>query len=853
MMKKLSVLGFLLSAFAVSAATVTFPLVDLTGTAAARKLTISPKYSVSKVGTSIAAGGSIVIPATNASPSVVLVTGQYTVAFDGLPMTMSLNIPSGSGSYSATDAALSPSLTVYTYTNGAVASGWPTNWPASSITNQIQPAQIAGTLTNNTTGNADSATSALMAFGVGSSGSAAKQYLALDDDGYTTATFDGHLWTNILYASTAGYLTGYTLDNERYLLFTNNQAGAGITYNDLSGYFEFNDVKTVKAFAFEGDGSGLTGIPGAQITGSLTNNTSGKSAYATNAGYLLGIFDGVQYSLIYTNGGSEGINFDQQSSRYNFGNAYLTAAGFEGDGSALTGVPYATAARLATNATYATNLASTTWGGISNATTVATNLVIAASGNVGVNKSNPGNTLDVSGGISASTAVQAPRLSGSYSAASIYTETTNGVTSANGNSYRFAIGPDLQGAISSNVMRLRWGTTNGTVIVGATTNYTQGYALNVNGNSIVSGLASASSNIVGTTYPTLLTSDSTGLVTDQPITVGGVTPGVTFGSGGPIVSATGSRLTGNTVLNVWSNSLQFGTPGSAWMTITNGKVGINKVNSIYDLEVNGTFVVGGYIFSPYYTASGYYSAGTYVSLGNNAVRLYAGGGGLAVRDSTGTNGAALNALSAVITNTLTASNIVSQTTVTATNFLLSVPRWKDSPIVFTWGTGATAPARTAFVPANGISALGFVNNDVADFQTQFGHDIAPSNSTLYTEFHLHAMPMDATAYSSTTCRKTFTVKYFGAALNVSNAVTILTNVTPVTNVFTDVLLEKNAQVLFEGNHWSFTNFYPGISGKVWGTVTVTDAGNSNYTGAVTLDMDFHYPVDRMGSSADTAP
>lgn len=36
-------------------------------------------------------------------------------------------------------------------------------------------------------------------------------------------------------------------------------------------------------------------------------------------------------------------------------------------------------------------------------------------------------------------------------------------------------------------------------------------------------------------------------------------------------------------------------------------------------------------------------------------------------------------------------------------------------------------------------------------------------------------------------------------------------------------------------------------------VAVIDAGNSNYTGAVALDADFHYPIDRLGSSQDSSP
>lgn len=180
----------------------------------------------------------------------------------------------------------------------------------------------------------------------------------------------------------------------------------------------------------------------------------------------------------------------------------------------------------------------------------------------------------------------------------------------------------------------------------------------------------------------------------------------------------------------------------------------------------------------------------------------------------------------------------------ATNFVLSSPRWVDSPVVWTWGTGSTAPARTAYSPANGISALGWADSDVADFQCQVNHGISPSNSTLYTEFHLHVLPMASVPLGSD--RKKFTVTWMGAALNGTIAWT-------ETNVFDNVLLTTGKHTLIEAGHTSFTNWYPGISGKMWGTVLVSSSTASNYSGTITVDADFHYPITVMGSSADTTP
>lgn len=197
-----------------------------------------------------------------------------------------------------------------------------------------------------------------------------------------------------------------------------------------------------------------------------------------------------------------------------------------------------------------------------------------------------------------------------------------------------------------------------------------------------------------------------------------------------------------------------------------------------------------------------------------------------------------------------ANNVVYGGAVTASNFVLSIPRWKDAPIIWTWGTGGSAPSHAA-ITGMGVGALGWGANDFADFQSQMGHDITASNPAYYTELHFHLLPL--TAPDPTHNRVKLTVVYSGARIGGALF-------TPITNVLDNILVTNLTHTLVEIDHLSFTNFYPGISGKFWGTVLVSapTGGTSNYFGAagtplLNVDGDFHYPIDSLGSTTDAMP
>lgn len=161
--------------------------------------------------------------------------------------------------------------------------------------------------------------------------------------------------------------------------------------------------------------------------------------------------------------------------------------------------------------------------------------------------------------------------------------------------------------------------------------------------------------------------------------------------------------------------------------------------------------------------------------------------------------------------------------------------WDDSPMVFSWQqAGAVAPTRTAF---RGINILAYGDNDELDFMSQIRHTIAPSNTLLYTEPHAHVLAVDS--LPPTANRTRLQIVYYGAAVNG-------TLYGPVSNV-TEVALSSNTHHYVDFQHLDFTNFYPGFSGKFWGTLKRLAAASSNYAGNISLDGDFHFPVNRLGT------
>lgn len=181
----------------------------------------------------------------------------------------------------------------------------------------------------------------------------------------------------------------------------------------------------------------------------------------------------------------------------------------------------------------------------------------------------------------------------------------------------------------------------------------------------------------------------------------------------------------------------------------------------------------------------------------------------------------------------------------AKNITLTEPRWNDSAMIFSWKTGGVgAPdLATLPVPYDAISTLGWADNEYVNFRTQMPHTLAPSNSNLYVEPHVHVLPLSTPPSNANRTR--VQIIYAGAE-------TGGTLYGPITNVV-EIVLSSNVHTYAEFGRLGFTNFYPGISGKFYGTITRLAAGSSNFIGLIELDGDFHYPLDRIGSTYDETP
>ena len=231
--------------FSVSAfgATIRFPLESLTGTATARKITITPVNPISRVGTNLAVGGSLTLPATNTMPEIYLVTGKYIAAFDGLTGTLKLNVPDTNGVFMATDSAVSDGLIVYTYTT---------------------PLASGGGGTNIVTGIVNGYTNPVFAGSVGVTARNTYSSLNLDGD------YRGLIWDSF------GFTLGdYNAAGQLYIDDTSANFGGGLTVNG-----------TLFSGAHSGDGSLLTHVPFGG-TPSFTAPLTAQSVTAYGTGNLV--------------------------------------------------------------------------------------------------------------------------------------------------------------------------------------------------------------------------------------------------------------------------------------------------------------------------------------------------------------------------------------------------------------------------------------------------------------------------------------------------------------------------------------------------------------------------------------
>lgn len=203
------------------------------------------------------------------------------------------------------------------------------------------------------------------------------------------------------------------------------------------------------------------------------------------------------------------------------------------------------------------------------------------------------------------------------------------------------------------------------------------------------------------------------------------------------------------------------------------------------------------------------------------------------------------------TSTTTGNKLVVAGKATFGDIQLSTNKWKDGILQYYWAsTGPTAPAATAVTNGSTIQGIGFT---VAGLGTQtlygslqFGHDIVASNNfvgTTYTQPHLHVSP--TTAPSAGSSNVNFLIVY--DMMNMDG-----TKYGPITRTkqigmpnltFNNILAFPNE-----------TNFFPAYSGVFRCSIIRTNATSNEYNATIILDSaDVHYPVDKLGTTYDTAP
>ena len=197
-------------------------------------------------------------------------------------------------------------------TTGSAASGWPIQWPASSITNSTW---VTAAITNGLASQAY-ATNAAYAATNGLGAAAFKALNFFDAAGAATAATNGYPWTNVTVASATVAASGWptqwpasSITNSTWLTPATAASQIG-TSNLLSTSSPLN---------------------GTNLTGSLTNSTAGR------AGSIL-IQNVVTPSQILTNGNAATATFNNDVTLAG-GDADLSVGGIiAGNGSGLTNI-----------------------------------------------------------------------------------------------------------------------------------------------------------------------------------------------------------------------------------------------------------------------------------------------------------------------------------------------------------------------------------------------------------------------------------------------------------------------------------------------------------------------------------
>jgi hypothetical protein len=565
---------FLLSAFAVSATTITFPLQALTGSRAARKIVITPANPISVGDAAITIGGPVSLAPTTNTPACNLVAGRYVVTFEGLPGSFTLNVPAGTNTYSALDPAVSSGLATYTYTNqtpsfaaagyGLLAAtnagtvtfradtdtlavrDWVTNYVGTNVVGVAQQTNWdyraitnAPWLTNGTAG-----------IRIGAGGGGANPLLLFADSGDTVST--------IGIAVTDGPLVF-------------SPANGSVFSGGASGEF---------TGTFTGNGGGLTNIPASQLVGTAEAfSASSLSIGTTYPSTLSSDSTGLSVDASLTLGGttptltfgSDGaaVGGDGTTLNVRAGNFQINASEVQINVDGEGANPTLSFTRSGNTLSTITADTSGLLGFYSDAGFWFDGNGVVAGKFDGVFTGDGGGLVNIPG----ASITDPPWL-------------INGVEQILiGAGFGSEVNPMLVFTDSGNMIStigiaetygpLVFSPANGSVFVGgASGNFTGSFTGNGGGLTNIpaselvgrAGVFRASSLSIGTTYPADITSTSTGLVSTASLTLGGATPTLRFGSGGPtIAQSSTANITFGASANLILSAGLASTNAAVWM------------------------------------------------------------------------------------------------------------------------------------------------------------------------------------------------------------------------------------------------------------------------------------------------
>lgn len=351
-----------------------------------------------------------------------------------------------------------------------------------------------------------------------------------------------------------------------------------------------------------------------------------------------------------------------------------------------------------------------------------------------------------------------------------------------------------------------------------------------NSADVSSGLTGAAMSTSGGLYVSKQTTVISNLNVGQNLTVTNTTlhlDDVTLGPAADLVAQGSNYFSGPIYATGIVQRLEAG--GANTLVVTNGRVGIGVANPTVNLDLSTGTVKGGSLLGSSF-----------------ADRVY----NTAVLTPDGASGNWTVRTNVSIVGTLTVTNgITTPNTLTCSNLVLSTVKWDDAPYQFFWpSTGQSQPPITPVVSGSLLKYMGFtvggIGTEVAHASAQISHRVAPSNSTLYVEPHLHASPTTTVDQNTNVA---FRCIYDFSSING-------TRYGPLTNIVQVGFGTNTFNNLMELPHVWATNWFPGISDISRITIYRYAATSNAYTGDVILDAaDIHYPVTVMGSGSDNTP